>query len=99
MEPRARHADHGLLADRAGSAGRATGRWTTVARRHGATPAQIALAWVLAQPATIAIPKAVGEDHVRENRAAHDLVLTDEDLAALDAAFPPPKGRAPLEMI
>jgi diketogulonate reductase-like aldo/keto reductase len=70
-----------------------------IARRRDATPAQIALAWVLAQSATIAIPKAVGEDHVRENRAAHDIVLSPEDMAALDADFPPPGRRMPLEML
>lgn len=70
-----------------------------VAKRHGKTPAQIALAFVLAQPGVIAIPKASTPDHVRDNAAAAEIVLSAEDLAALDAAFPPPKRRAPLEMI
>jgi diketogulonate reductase-like aldo/keto reductase len=70
-----------------------------VARRHGVTPAQVALAWVVRQPAVIAIPKAGTPDHVRENRAALDLRLTKEDLAELDGAFPPPTEPVPLEVI
>ncbi len=45
------------------------------------------------------IPKAGTEAHVREDRAALDLELTAQDLAALDRAFPPPRGRRPLEML
>jgi diketogulonate reductase-like aldo/keto reductase len=70
-----------------------------VAARHGATPAQIALAWLLRQDLLIAIPKAATPEHVRENRAALDIRLTDQDLAALDQAFPPPNGPRPLEML
>ena len=70
-----------------------------VAARHGATPAQAALAWVLRHDDVIAIPKAADARHVRENRAALDLRLTAEDLAALDRAFPPPTGPRPLEML
>ena len=70
-----------------------------IAVRHNATPAQIALAWALAQPQTMVIPKATGEAHVRENRASADIVLTPEDFAALDAAFPPPRRKSSLEMI
>src|SRR5882762_8630720 len=62
-----------------------------VAKRHGATPAQIALAWVLRQDHVIAIPKAGTVDHVRQNRDALDIQLSALDLAALDSAFPPPK--------
>jgi diketogulonate reductase-like aldo/keto reductase len=70
-----------------------------IAARHGATSAQIALAWALARPATIVIPKAGNEPHVRENRAAADIALTPGDFAALDAAFPPPRRKSSLEMI
>lgn len=68
-----------------------------IAARHDATPAQIALAWVLAQPGVIAIPKATRLDHVRQNAAARDIVLTPEDLAELDRLFPPPTRKRPLE--
>jgi diketogulonate reductase-like aldo/keto reductase len=70
-----------------------------VAQRHGATPSQIALRWILRQDGIIAIPKAGTPEHVRENRAALDLALTLEDLSALDRAFPPPGGPMPLEML
>ena len=71
-----------------------------VAARHGATPAQAALAWVLRHgDGVIAIPKAGRPEHVRENRAALDLRLTERDLAELDRAFPPPTGPRPLELL
>ena len=70
-----------------------------VALRHPATPAQIALAWVLRQPGVNAIPKAGTPAHVRENRGALDVHLTHEDLADLDRAFPPPRQKVPLEML
>lgn len=66
------------------------------AKRHGATPAQIALAWALYRE-TVAIPKAARPEHVRDNRAAADIRLNAKDLADIDAAFPPPRGRVPLE--
>lgn len=74
-------------------------RLKAVAERHGATPAQIALAWVMRNEGVIAIPKASRLQHVRENRAALDIVLTAQDLAELDAAFPSPTRKRPLEMI
>ena len=70
-----------------------------VAQRHDATPAQIALAWILRQPQVIAIPKAGDPDHVRANVAAADLQLTAQDLADLDSAFPPPLKKEPLAML
>lgn len=70
-----------------------------VAERHTATPAQVALAWLLRQDGVIPIPKASSAEHVRENRAALDLRLTEEDLADLERAFPPPRGPRPLEML
>lgn len=69
-----------------------------VARAHGVTPAQIALAWVLHQDGVIAIPKATDPLHVRANRAAADIKLSSQDLAALDQAFPPPRRRRALDM-
>jgi diketogulonate reductase-like aldo/keto reductase len=70
-----------------------------VADRHGVTPAQVALGWVLRQQGVNVIPKAGTPAHVHENRAALDLRLTDEDLAALDRAFPPPTAPQPLELL
>ena len=70
-----------------------------VASRHDATPAQVALAWVLRQDGLNAIPKAGTPAYVQENRTSLDLRLTEQDLATLDRAFPPPTGPRPLEMI
>jgi diketogulonate reductase-like aldo/keto reductase len=70
-----------------------------LAKRHKATPAQIMLAWVLREDGIIAIPKAGTPEHVRENREALNIELTDDDLSELDELFPPPKKKIPLEMI
>jgi len=75
--------DHGALGD--------------VARRHGASVHQIALAWILRHEGVVAIPKSGNERHVRENAAALDIVLSEEDLAALNRAYPAPVGDVPLE--
>ena len=69
-----------------------------IASRHGATPAQVALAWLLRQAGITVIPKAGNAAHVRENREALELTLTDEDLTELDRAFPPPRQKMRLEM-
>ncbi len=69
------------------------------AARHGATPAQIALAWVLHHDGVSAIPKAATPEHVRENRGALGLQLSAHDLDELDRAFPPPAEPRPLEML
>ncbi|MEO7338994.1 MAG: aldo/keto reductase, partial [Caldimonas sp.] len=70
-----------------------------VADRHGATPARVALAWLLGQTGVMAIPKAVREEHLRDNFAASSLQLDDDDRRALDQAFPPPDEKTPLSMI
>jgi diketogulonate reductase-like aldo/keto reductase len=70
-----------------------------IAKRIGASAAQVALAWTLRRDKVIAIPKAGSIDHVRDNRAAADLVLSDDDLAALDEAFPAPTKKRALEML
>jgi len=74
-------------------------RLRAVAERHSATAAQVALAWTLRGGGVIAIPKASREDHVRANRAAADIRLTEQDLADIDAAFPPPRRKEPLAMV
>ena len=70
-----------------------------IARRSDATPAQVALAWLLRQEGMIVIPKAAHLEHVRDNRGALNVLLTEEDLAALDRAFPPPRGKSSLGML
>jgi diketogulonate reductase-like aldo/keto reductase len=69
-----------------------------VAKRHEATPAQIAIAWGMRHPHVISIPKAVDPVHVRQNAAAGEIVLTEADLAAIDAEHPPPRRKQSLEM-
>jgi diketogulonate reductase-like aldo/keto reductase len=71
----------------------------TLAAKRGVTPAQLAVAWLLHQDGVVVIPKAGTLRHVDENAAALDIMLTAEDLAALDRAFAPPKGKQSLEML
>lgn len=70
-----------------------------IADRHGATTAQIALAWASQHPGVIAIPKAVNLDHLRQNAGADAVRLDEEDLAQIDAAYPPPTRKQALEMV
>ncbi|HEX7942794.1 MAG TPA: aldo/keto reductase [Gemmatimonadaceae bacterium] len=69
-----------------------------VAKRHGATSAQIAIAWVLRHPDVMTIPKAGTPEHVRENRGALDIELSSKDLRDLDDVFEAPSNKVPLEM-
>ena len=68
-----------------------------VAKRHNATPAQIAIAWTMRHGNVISIPKASDPAHVRENAAAGAITLSAEDLAAIDAAHPPPGRKQSLD--
>ena len=70
----------------------------TVAARHGVTPAQLAVAWLLHQPNVVVIPKAVQLAHVEQNRAAVNVLLSAADMAELDQAFAPPRRATPLAM-
>ncbi|WP_026820407.1 aldo/keto reductase [Arthrobacter castelli] len=72
---------------------------TTVADSHAASPAQIALAWVLRHPGLVAIPKSGRPEHVRQNHAALRIELSEADLDLLDAAFAPPTAPVPLEIL
>ena len=59
-----------------------------IAESHGASPRQIALSFLTRDPLVFAIPKASDPGHAAENAAAGDLVLTPDEIAALDKAFP-----------
>lgn len=72
---------------------------TRIAKAYQATPAQVALAFLLERDGVIAIPKSANPARVRENRDAVDLDISDEDWSALDAAFPPPARKMALEML
>lgn len=71
----------------------------SIAVRHSATSAQVALAWVLRQTGVIVIPKASTTAHIKQNHAALELQLTHDDLTALDKAFPLPSKNSPLELL
>lgn len=70
-----------------------------IAQSHDATPAQIALAWVLRQQNVIAIPKASNQEHVRDNALSLKIKLTTADLSELDREFPPPKSKTRLPVL
>lgn len=70
-----------------------------IARERDVTAAQVAIAWVLHQEDVVAIPKASRIEHVEQNYAALNLNLSEDELARLDAAFPPPSRPVPLEML
>jgi diketogulonate reductase-like aldo/keto reductase len=69
-----------------------------VAKRHNASPAQIAIAWTMRHGNVISIPKASDLRHVRENAVAGEIALNEEDLAAIDAQHPPPSRRQSLDI-
>ena len=71
----------------------------SIAARHEATSAQIALAWVLRRDNVCAIPRATKPAHVRENRKALDIRLSAADLTELDRAFPPPVSKQRLAVL
>ena len=70
-----------------------------IAKRHGATPAQVALAWSIRLPGVVTIPKTATLARVEENLGAVELALTEADLSDIDQAFPPPRAKRGLEMI
>lgn len=70
-----------------------------IAERHQATPAQIALAWLLSRSGVVPVPKALQPRHLSENLAAQRLRLTTQDLEEIDSIFPRPTCKVPLAMI
>ena len=64
-----------------------------VASANGATPRQVALAFLVRRPSLLTIPKAANPAHAAENAAAGDLTLSDTDIARIDAAFPAGRQR------
>ncbi|WP_084306202.1 aldo/keto reductase [Phytopseudomonas flavescens] len=70
-----------------------------VAQRHGASAAQVALAWALRQPGVLVIPKAGDPLHLAENAAAADLQLSEADLQEIDSAYPAPGRKQRLQMV
>jgi diketogulonate reductase-like aldo/keto reductase len=76
--------------------GRALG---AIAQKHGVSPQQVALAFVLRDEAAFVIPKASKAEHVNDNANASKLRLDAEDLAAIDAAFPRRARRSGVPML
>lgn len=74
-------------------------RLARFAQKHGVSPVQAALGWLLAQQGVIAIPKTSHRERLRENHGALALTLSTQQLAELDAAFQPPDGPHPLAML
>ncbi len=70
-----------------------------IAKAYQATPAQVALAFLLERDGVVAIPKSAKPERVEENRGATDLDISDDDWASLDAAFPPPTRKTSLAML
>lgn len=70
-----------------------------IAARHQASPHQVALNFVARSEGVFVIPKAEQEAHVKENAASLGFALDADDLAAIDAAFPPPKPGTALAVI
>ncbi|MGH8616908.1 MAG: aldo/keto reductase [Burkholderiales bacterium] len=74
-------------------------KFAACAQQHGMTPAQLALAWLLARDDVIVIPKSANRARITENAAAREVVLSAAQRAELDRLFPPPKGPRALEML
>ncbi|MCB1379830.1 MAG: aldo/keto reductase [Alphaproteobacteria bacterium] len=69
-----------------------------LARKHGVSPATVALAFLLSKPGVQAIPKSSRPERVAELARARDVVLDGEDLKSLDRSFPPPRRKHSLAM-
>lgn len=70
----------------------------SAAASHNATPQQIMLAFILAQPGVYPIPRSSNPAHAQQNAAAAKVKLTNEELSALRAAFPAPEYKVPLDV-
>lgn len=69
-----------------GSLARSRGALGTIAAHHGVTPAQVALAWLLARsPVIVPIPGSLSPDHLADNVAAVELALSSEEIAQLSS--------------
>lgn len=69
-----------------------------IAESYGATPRQVALAFLVRRPFLFAIPKASTPQHAVENAGAGNLLLSDQNILRIDQAFPlgPPRPQLPM---
>lgn len=70
-----------------------------IAKARGITPMQVLLAFVLRKDQVIAIPRSGRTEHVLQNWAVKDIILIDEEYAALDRAFPAPEYKTYLDIV
>lgn len=70
-----------------------------IAEQHHIKPLQLLLAWCIRNGNVLALPKSSSEEHVRQNAAADGVDLTEEDINRLDAAFPKPTSKVPLDIL
>ena len=70
-----------------------------IAQQKGITVAQLLLAWVIREEGVIAIPKASSVQHVTENAAALEVVLSSEERAMINQSFPPPTEKVALDVV
>ena len=70
-----------------------------IGREHGASAAQIAIAWLMSRPGVVPIPKAGRLQHVEELAGSDAIKLTAQDLLDIDQRFPAPARRQPLMIV
>lgn len=70
-----------------------------IAQQKGISVAQLLLAWVIRKEGVMAIPKASSQAHVKENAAALHIRLSDDELARINKAFPPPRHKMALDIV
>lgn len=70
-----------------------------LAHAHGADPAQILLAFLLARPGVVPIPRSGKAHHTRQNARAAAIRLAPDELAMVDRAFPPPRYKIPRDIV
>lgn len=101
LQPLLRHRRQPLMAYSPLEQGRLlrTRALAAFAQKHGMTPAQAALGWLLAQQGVIAIPRSGTPERVDDYTGALDKPLTSAQLAELERLFPPPKGPSALDML
>lgn len=101
LQPLLRHRRQPLMAYSPLEQGRLlrTRALAAFAQKHGMTPAQAALGWLLAQQGVIAIPRSGTPERVDDYAGALDKPLTSAQLAELERLFPPPKGPSALDML
>jgi diketogulonate reductase-like aldo/keto reductase len=92
---------HGIFPPPSNNKAKGRSALEEIGRRHGRTVRQVTLNFLTRHPNLFTITKTSNPEHVKENRGGMGWDLTEEDVAAIDHAFPAPDNNddAPLEMI